>query len=207
MFKLSDYWYGEEPEIFKKKNINIKPGLTVLVGCNGAGKTTLLSQMEDQLKKKGIPVLLHNNVHSGAKELKNKAGFRGNYELMAKLMSSSEGENITTVLGEFSNRMGEMSRANSGAKELWFLIDGIDSGLSIDNIIEVKEKLIKFVIKTESDKDIYFVLSANSYELARGEECFDVANGEYIRFTSYEDYRNFILKSFEEKCGRRIKAV
>lgn len=58
-FRLSNEWYGDDYAIFKKKQIKINPGLTVLVGCNGAGKTTLLKQINQSLKNKDIPVLFH----------------------------------------------------------------------------------------------------------------------------------------------------
>ena len=93
-------------------------------------------------------------------------------------------------------------QCNPDAKELWFLFDAIDSGLSIDNVIDIKESLIPLVIETEKDKDIYFVISANAYEFARNENCFDVINGKYIKFKDYEEYRDFILKTKKQKLER-----
>ena len=93
-------------------------------------------------------------------------------------------------------------RTNPDAKELWFLFDGIDSGFSIDNIIDFKKQLIPLVTENNAEKDIYFIISANVYEFAREENCFDVINGKYITFSDYEDYRSFILKSKEEKLKR-----
>lgn len=43
--------------IFNRKNIEIQPGITVLVGCNGAGKSTLIHAMQDELKKNNIEYL------------------------------------------------------------------------------------------------------------------------------------------------------
>lgn len=201
-FLLKNDWYDEDLEIFKKKRIKINPGLTVLVGCNGAGKTTMLNQIEDALHSKEIPVLYHSNLKNGEKELKSKAVFCGNFEIVAKLMSGSEGENILNVLEYIAGEMGKLSRTNPDAKELWFLFDGIDSGFSIDNIIDFKKQLIPLVTENNAEKDIYFIISANAYEFARGENCFDVINGKYVTFTDYEDYRSFILKSKEEKLKR-----
>lgn len=203
-FTLNNDWYGEDDfKIFKKKKITIKSGLTVLVGCNGAGKTTMLNQIEDILDRKNIPVLFHNNMTNGERDLKSKATFYGDFEMVARLMSSSEGENIVNVLGEVARKMGDLSRKNPKAKELWFLFDSIDSGLSIDNVIEFKEQLLPVVLENNRDKDVYFVVSTNGYEFARGEEnCFDVINGKYIKFANYEEYRDFILKSKEQKLER-----
>ena len=203
-FTLYNDWYDEDYfKIFKKKNITIESGLTVLVGCNGAGKTTMLNQIEDMLDRENIPVLLHSNITNGERDLKSKATFYGDFDLFARLMSSSEGENIVNVLSEVARKMGDLSRKNPKAKELWFLFDSIDSGLSIDNVIEFKEELIPVVLENNRDKDVYFVVSTNGYEFARGEEnCFDVINGKYIKFANYEEYRDFILKSKEQKLER-----
>lgn len=201
-FKLTNKYYGEDFRMFRRVNIEIDKGLTVLVGCNGAGKTTMLNQINQVLENKDIPCMLHSNLCDGEKEYRRKAAFYGNYEFVAQSMASSEGENIVLVLGEIARKMGDLSRRNPDAKELWFLFDAIDSGLSIDNVVEIKEILIPLVVRENPDKDIYFVISANEYELARNERCFDVMNGKYITFKDYEDYREFILKSSEQKDKR-----
>lgn len=202
-FTLNNDWYGEDDfNIFKKKKITIKSGLTVLVGCNGAGKTTLLKQIEQSLKSKDIPVMLHNNKSDGERELKSRAALYGDFNIVAKLMMSSEGENIVNVMSEIARKMGDFTRRNGNSKELWFMFDAVDSGLSIDNILEIKEQLIPIVLEHDADKDIYFLISTNSYEFARGENCFDVINGKYIKFANYEEYRDFILNSKEQKLER-----
>lgn len=201
-FVLHNNWYGDDYAIFKKKWIKINPGLTVLVGCNGAGKTTLLKQINQSLKNKDIPVLFHSNMSDGERELKRKAAFHGNFEVVAKLMMNSEGENIVNVMEEIAKKMGELTRQYPEAQELWFLFDAIDSGLSIDNVLDIKDQLIPVVIEHNQNKDIYFIISANSYEFARNENCFDVINGKYIKFKDYEEYREFILRTKEQKLKR-----
>jgi len=201
-FVLYNNWYGDDYAIFKKKWIKINPGLTVLVGCNGAGKTTLLKQINQSLKNKDIPVLFHSNMSDGERELKRKAVFYGNFEVVAKLMMNSEGENIVNVMEEIAKKMGGLTRQYPEAQELWFLFDAIDSGLSIDNVLDIKDQLIPVVIEHNQNKDIYFIISANSYEFARNENCFDVINGKYIKFKDYEEYREFILRTKEQKLKR-----
>ena len=88
------------------------------------------------------------------------------------------------------------------SNERWILLDAIDSGLSIDNIVDVKEYLFKTILENNFGKEIYILVVANEYEMARGEDCFDVHNGKYVKFTDYEDYRNFVLKSKEWKDKR-----
>lgn len=201
-FMLCDDWYGDDVKIFKKNNIEIKTGVTVLVGCNGAGKTTLLHQIKQKLENENIPVLLHDNKTEGERRLKDRSVFSGDFETVARLMMNSEGENIVNVLEDVARKMGRLTRDYPDSNEIWFLFDAIDSGLSIDNVIDIKEQLIPIVIEHNSDKDIYFVISANSYEFARNENCLDVINGKYIRFKDYEDYRDFILNSKKQKLER-----
>ena len=91
------------------------------------------------------------------------------------------------------------------AKERWLLFDAVDSGFSVDNVIELKN-FFKILIKDFEERgyELYIVVSANEFELAREEDCFDVMNGKYIRFAGYDDFRGFIIKSREKK-DRRYK--
>ena len=41
-FKIIRNYWEKDQILYRKANIEINPGLTVLVGCNGSGKTTLL---------------------------------------------------------------------------------------------------------------------------------------------------------------------
>ena len=68
-FKLYKDYYDEGYDIYKKKTITIKPGVTVLVGCNGIGKTILLHQIRDGLKKEKIPCISFDNLKDGGRTL------------------------------------------------------------------------------------------------------------------------------------------
>ena len=215
-FKLERDYYEEGEKIFKKSSIAIQPGVTVLVGCNGAGKTTLLKQIEHALKVEKIPCVKYDNLHEGAGNAVSEAAFFEDFGLVAQLMCSSEGENISLNIGMFATKLRmfvntgktksrlpvlhENNNENE-SNERWILFDAIDSGLSIDNIEEIKD-LFNLIIEDGAEKDVYIIVSANEYELARGEQCFDVYNGKYVTFSDYEDYRNFILKSREKKNQR-----
>lgn len=73
----------------------------------------------------------------------------------------------------------------------------VNSGLSIDNIIFLKREIFDFIINDcKNDRiNIRFIISANSYEMANEENCFDVYKCEYINFNNYEEYKKFILKT------------
>ena len=208
--------------------IELKPGLTVLVGCNGAGKSTLLLNIKESCKNNNIPCLSYDNLTDGGSNALSSVFFDGEYEEGAYLFSSSEGECIKANLGRktklfkefiekgivndrayqfakiFSDKENEEIKSNDRV----FLFDAVDSGLSVDSIVEVKS-LFDLMIDDfkDSDKNIYIVIAANEYELARHSECFDVNTGKYITFKDYEDYRTFILRSREKKEDRIGKQV
>ena len=227
-FKLIKDYYEEGFSIYKKGTIEIKPGVTVLVGCNGIGKTTLLYQIRDGLKKDNIPYVFFDNLHDGGSNSISEAGFYGNFGFMATAMCSSEGENIVMNMGNLAARLGQFVKTGEDPKEKkytqlarsiaqingeeieeseipkerWILLDAVDSGLSVDNIVDIKEQLFKIILEYNYGNEIYIVISANEYEMARGEQCFDVYNGKYVTFKDYEEYRNLVLQSKEWKYQR-----
>lgn len=95
----------DNTRIFYRKNIEIMPGITVLVGCNGAGKTTLIQSMKNQLKKEKIPYISFDNLHDGGANAKGEALFNEDFSLVANIMCSSEGENISLNLIQLGKKI------------------------------------------------------------------------------------------------------
>lgn len=221
--KLWEDPYGNG-DLYKKKYITFKPGLTVLVGCNGIGKTTLLHNIRNTLRHKEIPYVSFDNLHDGGSNAMSAAGFEGDYSFLATAMGSSEGENIVMNLGKLASNLrqfittgknndkaSKLIRAFGGdedkkviTNERWILLDAIDSGLSVDNVCDVKKYLFKsiFTDPINQDKDVYIIASANEYELARNERCLDVYSGQYVDLKSYEAYRELILSTRKAKDER-----
>lgn len=215
MIKIFDDPYDQNFSICKKKEIEIQPGITILTGCNGIGKSTILHNIKNVLEKENIPVFFYDN-QKGNKFINNDANF------MASLLTYSEGEKISLNLkrimpeliyfikngklnNNYINLLGFMSPKNNDniTNERWILFDAIDSGYSIDNIIEIKN-LFKLMINDANDlnKKLYIVSSSNEYELTCDMNCFDIIEGEYIKFKDYEDYKNFILNTRNKKDKR-----
>lgn len=235
-FNIINKGYHDENEtLYKKKSIEIKPGVTILAGCNGIGKTTLLHQIKASLEKDKIPCLMFDNLHDGGSNAVSYYASLDDFATMSTLMCSSEGENIYINISNLAAQLGNFVRTGDSSKndryeklaraienlvnkenkpqkevkipdERWILLDAIDSGFSVDNIVDLKEDLFNTILEHNFGNEIYIVISANEYELCRGEQCFDVYNGKYITFKDYEDYREFILKSREWKenrnCGK-----
>ena len=112
------------------------------------------------------------------------------YTKLARTMAALDGEEVEEP--EIPN-------------ERWILLDAVDSGLSVDNIVDLKEQLFKTILEYNYGNEIYIVISANEYEMARGEKCFDVYNGKYVKLNDYEEYRNLVLQSKEWKWQRSEK--
>lgn len=207
----------------KPKEIEINPGLTVLVGCNGAGKTTLLYNIKDEMKRQNIPCYLYDNLKDGGSSSVSEAIFFGNTGLGAALWASSEGEAIKINFGHLSlkfkeflqsgffdtksNRFAKIFKETNDEKEICnkrvLLFDAVDSGLSVDSIIEIKEVFHQILKEAKAFAvEVYIIISANEYELARNTECFDVNDGKYIKFDDYESYRTFIIISRKKKEKR-----
>ena len=220
----------------KPKQVSFNPGLTILVGCNGAGKSTLLMNIEEQCRKDKIPYSIYDNLRNGGwadtlgAALGGFAEFDDDLEFGTTMWQSSEGETIKANIGRQSRfykefeetgkikRKGDLFAEIFGGKEKEevctdnrriLLFDAIDSGLSIDGVCEVKEFLKLIMKKAEEEKGIeyYIIAVANEYELANGENCFDVVEGKYITFEDYEDYKKFILNSRKKKEKRIEKAI
>lgn len=212
----------------RAKEIELKTGLTVLVGCNGAGKTTLLRNISEECRKQHIPCLFYDNLHDGGNKSLGDLFYGNDLQEAAYLMSASEGECIKANLGRKSKIFGEFVEKGIvndkfykfakifadeeeeviESNDRFFLFDAVDSGLSVDSIVEIKS-LFDMVLKDfkDSDKNIYIVIAANEYELARNSECFDVNEGKYIRFKDYEEYRLFIINSRKKKEKRIEKQI
>lgn len=190
--------------LYKKSEITIQQGFTVLVGCNGSGKTTLIRLIKDVLEKESIPFFTYDNKTEGASTMMSRAVLYGQIPLAGTLAISSEGEQIMVCLGEIAQQIGGFIRKNQDASDFWIFFDAIDSGFSIDNIVEIKDFLNNCLIPDvmSKGKNIYVLCSANSFEVANGENCFDVTKGEYVTFKDYDEYRKFILNSRKIKDKR-----
>ena len=210
-FKLyKDYW--ECGNLYYRCNHTLSSGLTILVGCNGAGKSTMINQIAALLRENNEKYFAFDNTRNGGSSMYYgllEGYHSGGIGTLATLMASSEGEKIQqNMIVKMRDQLSEKvsKTIKSGKDDLFILFDAVDSGASIDNIIEMKN-FFKAIIKDQKEKnnlDVYVIVSANSYEMANGEMCYDVSHNKYITFKNYESYKKFILKSREFK-KRRLK--
>jgi len=188
--------------IYEKSSITLNPGVTILVGCNGSGKTTLIKMIKEQLRKDNIEYVSFDNLTEGGSNAKSERVFHGDLQTLASLVCSSEGEAIITNIGTCARKIGNFVRNHRDLNEYWFFFDAIDSGTSIDNIIDIKKYLFDTILEDTKGKDTYIIVSANSYEMASGELCLDVISCSNKTFRSYNEYKDFILETKEKKNNR-----
>lgn len=203
-YKLDKDPYDDRVLFTGKLNREISPGFTVLVGCNGSGKTTVLNYIKDKYKHDdNYKIFSWSNTKD--KSISKDAMLESqNYDILASLAFSSEGEEINTNIGILASRIGRFKGKNED-KNLIVLLDGIDSGLSIDLIDEMKDFFKNLVIPDveKEGRECYVIVTANEYELACDEHCIDARSGKEITFDSYEEYRKYILHSRKLKDESR----
>ena len=202
IFKVDRCPYEVGHVMFKKATIELKPGLTVLVGCNGYGKTTFLKLCQSIIKNADLKCVEFDNLRSGGKTGMGDALLYGDYSLAASMIMGSEGEGIFSM---FQRKAGQIGRYVRGVdqKNLFVLIDAID-GLSINAILELKQYLFDVAIKDAESKGktLHFIVASNDYEMSCCGNCLDVYKMQYTSFKDYEDYKKFILKTVEIKRKR-----
>ena len=231
-FRFHKDVYDKGVNIYKKGSATIYPGITVLVGCNGSGKTTLMHIIKEKLTEHKIPLIYYNNLLDGGNDSMQEALMRGNMEFLIESALSSEGERIVlnlrkvidqilyfmknrTIKKSSSVALMESLRRASGISdtdesdnapdELWILIDAADSGLSIDNIIDLKFVLNRAILDNRTGKTFYIVVSCNEYEMCEGEQCFDVHKMKYVSIKSYSKFKKVVLESRKYKDSLHSK--
>ena len=123
------------------------------------------------------------------------------------MLINSEGQNVALSFGYIITQIDYIiSHTKSGSK-VFIILDGIDSGVSVDIQKTYKKLFIDHVIPDAKDKgiELYIILGVNNYEFAKYEEenkdiihCIDIKNGKKVIFKSYDRYSNYICKMNKE---------
>lgn len=119
--------------------------------------------------------------------------------MFARSWYSSEGEDIALNIGNICGRFAATCSEHEGG-DIFLLLDSADSGLSIDNVVDLKD-ILQDIIRTMSNgkNNIYIIISANEYELAADENCLDVSKLRYVKIRTYGRYRQAIMGSRSQK--------
>ena len=183
--------YEKNQQIFENDHACFHEGLTAIIGRNGSGKSTLLNMIKDYLEQENKKYIYYDNYNDGGSSGLSNALYRSDIETFASAAFASEGQRIMCFLGTIATKIGQTIRSNPDLKEYWVLLDGIDSGASVDNIGNMCE-LFDLIIKTNPDKKIYILVSSNTYAMCENNRCYNVYNGEEIFFHDYGEYKSYI---------------
>lgn len=199
-FKISKDYYCSNVKMYEKSSVEIKLGLTILVGCNGAGKTTLIQQLKEKCKEFDIPNLSYDQrgLQSSDMLMDKMLNFDNDISGLVNMYASSEGQRIRESIYYFGRDYQKfLKTVKKHQKHLFFFFDALDSGLSVDNIIEFKHDCVEPIIETcnRANKEVYILVPCNEYEMARGENCLILPDLTYREIKNYDDYRKIILRS------------
>lgn len=210
IFKIIQDYYDKDDYIFLKDSVTFHSGINILVGCNGAGKTTLLNILDEQIRDEDDlePVVLYSDVINGRGLATSRYLYKEEYDKVASSgFMNSEGENVVDNLFHIMvQEVGAMVRRNVVKdKKVYLLLDGIDSGLSINALDYINNDVFKQLQKVTAKDgvDLYIIATANSYELTLNNYCIDTIRLEPITFTDYNDYADFIRNSYQQTLKRR----
>ncbi len=204
--------------IYKKSKIWIKPGVTCLIGCNGSGKTTLFNSIydimqtndsksdSDNTKLDNVKYLRLDNYGHGSRELMQQALFMGDMSTVISQAQSSEGEQIVGCLCRHASSLGTNVRSLEKGSHLIVSFDAIDSGLSYDNIVDVRNNLFSSMLDDAKKRGInlYILVGTNTYALcddASYDKMF-IHNFKHIKVNSYKSFIKYVIKSCEIKDNR-----
>ena len=196
-------WYGDRTRIFNKGSVDIPAGRTILVGVNGSGKSTLIDAITETLSEIHVPYKEFDNTGMhGGQSILARCMSHGDMTGLASAYMSSEGERMIMSGNSFFERVSEYIRSNHGG-ECWVLLDAVDSGLSIDNIVDMKGLLDMMEQHAQGeDVTLYVIAAANAFELVCGERCLEPKTGRFMEFHDYDSYRKFCLDSRKRKEKR-----
>lgn len=183
------------PEDFENEYVDFqfKTKYTLLLGPNGAGKTTIIKSLKRQFRNSDKYVFESIELFDKLNEAKHNT-FTDLNNMLDRISQSflSEGESIVTSMGVEMQRLGQLvTESMEQDKKIILGLDRVDSGLSPDRIQEVFDVLVWERLKEDVK---YFIVTANSYELAHLFKDLDdttiiwVPTMEEIELTTFEDY-------------------
>lgn len=185
-----------ENDLYKNLEFEFNKGLTCLIGKNGAGKSTLLRILKSYFKEKEIKVFYYDNEEQ-EKHAMEKFTFYGQMDLVARNFASSEGQNIRNNFEDFVPKLGDFIRKLIKDKKdkAIILLDGLDSGISLDYVLTLKKDLFSLIMKDceKNNLECYIIIAANNYEFCNNEDCIYVTTGKHYKFKDYNAFREIYL--------------
>lgn len=192
-------------KLYQRKNFSVVPGINSLVGCNGSGKSTLIDlYIIPQLRKQHIEYYKYNDRREGGSYLMDAMlNVYGDMDGLAQMFMSSEGERIVCGLVRVIQALPRFFKENKD-KPAFLILDAIDSGMSVDEISEIKDVFLDTIIPDAKERygvDLYIIIAANNYEWCNDSRIhnINVQNGKVLTINSYDEYKAIIYNSRKVK--------
>lgn len=197
----------EEILFFNKMNLE---QVTLLFGANGVGKSSLIKGI---LKQKEIKFDCDKEIKLYS-YINNEQNFRNmnknsnlSYEdmfnpyLINKKYNAEELSEGQSIIYSLQDIFELCMQIKDDSNDSVILLDEIDSGLSIDNVDYLSDKIKEI---TDKYSNIQFIITFNNFEFCRNfPKVFNMYNGKYINIESYEQYRNIINSNREMLLEKR----
>ena len=197
----------EEILFFNKMNLE---QATLLFGANGVGKSSLIKGI---LKQKEIKFNCDKEIKLYS-YINNEQNFRNmnknsnlSYEdmfnpyLINKKYNAEELSEGQSIIYSLQDIFELCVQIKDDSNDSIILLDEIDSGLSIDNVDYLSDKIKEI---TDKYSNIQFIITFNNFEFCRNfPKVFNMYNGKYITIESYEQYRNIINSNREMLLEKR----
>lgn len=104
------------------------------------------------------------------------------------------------TMSDIFNAATFVARKEPKLKTLIILIDGIDSGLSVDMIqfmMSTLDTKINQILKENSDINLYLIMTTNNYEMVKNRP---VLNPKTFETKSYQSYEEYIDEMQNQSC-------
>ena len=197
----------EEILFFNKMNLE---QVTLLFGANGVGKSSLIKGI---LKQKEIKFNCDKETKLYS-YINNEQNFRNmnknsnlSYEdmfnpyLINKKYNADELSEGQSIIYSLQDIFELCMQIKDDSNDSVILLDEIDSGLSVDNVEYLSDKIKEI---TDKYSNIQFIIAFNNFEFCRNfPKVFNMYNGEYITIESYDQYRNIINSNREMLLEKR----
>lgn len=186
-----NYYDWDKGKLFLKNRFTLTPNaVTYLIGPNGAGKSTLLFHLNDKLRKSKVLCINIKDM-----DLNMFAAMGG--DMINQFVSSEGRARQARVLSQFGDAVRKVKEKIDQYDSIMFLLDSIDSGMSLDVCDEFNDLLNKVIIPDimKLGKPWYLVIAVNQYELVKdAKHCLAIPTLEYVTFETYQQYKDLIIQ-------------